>query len=151
MMHEGLAWASDQRAKKALGVSELLLVPGSQRNRPPAVALLLTVVLTSPVVPTLFQPPEGVEDTKIRLKTIVSPTSPRGPNLFLHIHLGERKTSGTCFSIRKGKAPRWGHRGWDHIGSSCWNKMITGCPNPEEGWDHAVGGWDWGESRVDSR
>ena len=108
-------------------------------------------VPTSPVVPTLSQPPEGVGDTKSRSKTTVSPTSPRRPNLLLHIHVGERKRSGTCFSIRKEKDPRWGHRGWDHIHSSHWSKTIKGCPNPLEGWDHAVGGWDRDGQRVDRR
>jgi hypothetical protein len=45
--------------------------------------------------------PKGVGDTKTRSKTTVSPTSPSGPNLLLYIHVGERKTSGTCPSIRK--------------------------------------------------
>lgn len=101
-------------------------------------------VPTSPVVPTLSQPPEGVGDTKSRSKTTVSPTSLRGPNLLLHIHVGERKRSGTCFSIRIEKDSRWGHRGWDRIRSSHWYGMIKVCPNPLEGWDHAVGGWDRG-------
>ena len=108
-------------------------------------------VPTSPVVPTLSQPPEGVGDTKILSKTTVSPTSLRGPNLLLHIHVGERKRSGTCFSIRKEKDPRWGHRGWDHICSSDWSETIKGCPNPLEGWDHAFRGWDRGGSNVDHR
>ena len=108
-------------------------------------------VPTSPVVPTLSQPPEGVGDTKSRSKTTVSPTSPRGPNLLLHIHVGERKRSGTCFSIRKEKPPRWGHRGWDHVRSSHWSKTIKGCPNPLEGWDHAFGGWDRDGKRVGLR
>lgn len=101
--------------------------------------------------PTLSQPLEVVGDTKSHSKTTVSPTSHRGPNLLLHIHVGERKRSGTCFSIRKEKDPRWGHRGWDHIRSSHWRKMIKGCPNPLEGWDHAVGGWDRNGQRVDLR
>jgi len=109
----------------------------------------LDMVPTSPVVPTLSQPPEGVGDTKSRSKTTVSPTSPRGPNLLLHIHVGERKRSGTCFSIRKEKDPRWGHGGWDHIRSSYWAGTIKGCPNPLTGWDQAFGGWDRGGSRVD--
>ena len=104
------------------------------RHRP---ACVWYAVPTSPVVPTLSQPPEGVGDTKSRSKTTVSPTSPCGPNLLLHIHVGERKRSGTCFSIRKEKDPRWGHRGWDHIRSSHWSETIKGCPNPLEGWDHA--------------
>lgn len=108
-------------------------------------------VPTSPVVPTMSQPPEGVGDTKSRSKTTVSPTSPCGPNLLLHIHVGERKRSGTCFSIRKGKDPRWGHRGWDHILSSHWSETIKGCPNPLEGWGHAFGGWDRGVRSVDRR
>ena len=108
-------------------------------------------VPTSPVVPTLSQPPEGVGDTKRLSKTTVSPTSPRGPNLLLHIHVGERKRSGTCFSIRKEKDPRWGHRGWDHIRPSHWSKTIKACPNPLEGWDHALGGWDRDGQRVDHR
>jgi len=108
-------------------------------------------VPTSPLVPTLSQPPEGVGDTKIRSKTTVSPTSPCGPNLLLHIHVGERKRSGTFFSIRKEKDPRWGHRGWDHIRSSHWAETINGCPNPLEGWDHALGGWDRDGQRVDLR
>jgi hypothetical protein len=110
----------------------------------------LDMVPTSPVVPTLSQPAEGVGDTKSRLKATVSPTSPCGPNLLLHIHVGERKRSGTCFSIRKEKDPRWGHRGWDRIRSSHWSRTIKICPNPLEGWDHAVGGWDRGGPSVDS-
>ena len=69
----------------------------------------------------------------------------------LHIYVGERKRSGTCFSIRKEKDPRWGHRGWDHIRSSDWSETIKGCPNPLEGWDHAFQGWDRGGQRIDLR
>lgn len=118
-----------------------------------AAAELGTVDLapTSPVFPTLSQPSEGVGDTEKHSETTLSPTLARGPNLLLHIHGGKRRKLGTCVSVRKGKAPRWGHRGWDHIRSSRWNKMIKGCPSTLEGWDHAVGGWDWGGSRVDSR
>ena len=121
------------------------------RRRSAAVRQCLRSVPTSPVVPTLSQPPEGVGDTKSRSKTTVSPTSPRGPNLLLHIHVGERKRSGTCFSIRKEKDPRWGHRGWDHIHSSHWSETIKSCPNPLQGWDHAFGGWDRDGQRVDLR
>ena len=64
-----------------------------------------SLVPTSPVVPTLSQPPEGVGDTKSRSKTTVAPTSPRGPNLLLHIHVGERKRSGTCFLYEKRRTP----------------------------------------------
>lgn len=90
------------------------------------------MVPTSPVVPTLSQPPERVEDTKSHSKTTVSLTSPGGPNVLLHIHVGERKRSGTCFSIRKEKGPRWGHRGWDYIRSSHWTGTINLCLNPSK-------------------
>lgn len=53
--------------------------------------------------------------------------------------------------MRKEKDPRWGHRGWDHICSSHWSEEIKARPNPIEDWDHAFGGWDWDESRVDPR
>lgn len=99
-------------------------------------------VPTSPIVPTLSQPLEGVGDTISCSKTMVSPTSPCGPNRLLHIHVVERKRSRTCFSIRKEKDPRWGHRGWDHIRSSHCSKTIKGCPNLLEDWGHAVRGWD---------
>ena len=130
----------------AISIAGLLL---RLRRRSVAVRQCLRSVPTSPVVPTLSQPPEEVGDTKSRSKTTVSPTSPCGPNLLLHIHVGERKRSGTCFLYER-RGPRWGHRGWDHIRSSHCSKTIKDCPNPLK-FGPALGSWDRDGQRVDLR